>query len=130
MFRRISYRIVMGANSSNSGKIFTLQKKIVRIMAGAQPRTSCRSLFTKKFEILPVPCQYILSLIKFFANNQETFKTNSSIHNINTRNKHYFHRPNAKLSLKKKKKYILYWHKNSQQFTAQCDNPQDRQGKI
>jgi len=31
--------------SSNSGKIFALQKKIVRFMAGAQPRTLCRSLF-------------------------------------------------------------------------------------
>ena len=39
----------LGGNSSNSGKIFTLQKKIIRIMAGAQPRTSCRSLFTQDF---------------------------------------------------------------------------------
>ena len=31
--------------SSNNGKIFTLQKKIVRIMAGALPRTSCSSMF-------------------------------------------------------------------------------------
>ena len=30
------------ANSSNSAKIVTLQKKIVRIMACAQPRTSCK----------------------------------------------------------------------------------------
>jgi len=43
----------------NSGKIFTLQNKIVRVMAGAQPRTSCRSLF-KQLEILPVSFQYIL----------------------------------------------------------------------
>jgi hypothetical protein len=28
-------------------------------------------------------------------NNQEIFQTNSSIHNINTRTKHNFHRPNA-----------------------------------
>ena len=31
-------------------------------------------------------------------NNQETFKWNSSIHNINTRNKHHLHAPDAKLS--------------------------------
>jgi len=41
----IKYVIIFGGNSSNSGKIFTLQKKIVRIMAGAQTRTSRRSLF-------------------------------------------------------------------------------------
>jgi hypothetical protein len=34
----IKYGIIFWANSSNSGKIFTLQKKIIRIMAGAQPR--------------------------------------------------------------------------------------------
>ena len=32
----IKYGIFFGGNSSNSGKISTLQKKIVRIMAGAQ----------------------------------------------------------------------------------------------
>jgi len=31
----IKYGIILGGNSSNSGKIFTLQKKIIRIMAGA-----------------------------------------------------------------------------------------------
>jgi hypothetical protein len=41
----IKYRIIGGGNSCNSRKIFTLQKKITRIMAGAQPRTSRRSVF-------------------------------------------------------------------------------------
>jgi len=51
-------------NYSKSGKIFTLQKKIIRIMAGAQAKTSCRSLF-KLYENPPVPCQYILSFMNF-----------------------------------------------------------------
>jgi hypothetical protein len=38
-------------------------------MAGAQPRTSCRSLF-KQLEIPAVPCQYILSLMNFVIYNQ------------------------------------------------------------
>jgi hypothetical protein len=41
----IKYGIILGVNSSNSGNIFTLHVKIVRIMAGAQPSTVCRSLF-------------------------------------------------------------------------------------
>jgi hypothetical protein len=65
----IRYGIILGGNSSNSRKIFTLQKKIFRIMVGAHPRTPCRNLF-KKLEILPVPCQYIFSLMNFFVNNQ------------------------------------------------------------
>jgi hypothetical protein len=55
----IKYAIIFWGNSSNSGKIFTLQKKIVRIMAYAQPKISGRSLL-QQLEILPVPCQYIL----------------------------------------------------------------------
>ena len=93
----IKYEIIFGGSSSNSGKIFTLHKKTIRIMAGAQPRTSCRSL-CRQLEILPVSCQYILSLTSFIIDNQEIFQTNSSIHNINTRNKLHLHRPNANLS--------------------------------
>jgi len=52
----------------------------------------------KKIEILTVPSQYISSLMSFFIENQEKFQTNSSVHNINTRNKHHFHRPVVNLS--------------------------------
>jgi len=58
--------------SSNSDKIFTLQKQIVRIMSGAQPKTSRIQLF-KQLEILPVPCHYRLSLMCFIINNQGIF---------------------------------------------------------
>ena len=51
-------------------------------MAGAQPRNSCRSLF-KQVEILPVPFQYILSLMSIIK-NQQFFQTDSSVHKINT----------------------------------------------
>jgi hypothetical protein len=93
----IKYRIIFWRNSSNSGKIFTLQNKIIRIMVGAHPRTPCRCLF-KKPETSPVPCQYIFSLMNFFVNNHENFQTNSSVDSINTRNKHHHHRPVANLS--------------------------------
>jgi hypothetical protein len=53
----VEHGIILGGNSSNSKKVFTLQKKIIRIMVGTHPRISCRRLF-KKLEILPVPSQY------------------------------------------------------------------------
>jgi IS1 family transposase len=93
----IKYWIVFWGNSSNSRKIFTLQKKIIRIMVDARPRTPCRSLF-KKLEILPIPWQYIFSLMNFSVNNQENFQTNSSVHSINTRNKRHLHRPTANIA--------------------------------
>ena len=36
--------------------------------------------------------------MNFIVNNQENFQTNSSIHDMNTRNKHHLHTPNANLS--------------------------------
>jgi len=101
----VSYGIIVGGNSSNSKKIFTLKKRIIRIVVGAHHRivvgahhrTSCRRLF-KKLEILTVPNQNIYSLMSFFIGNQENFHTNSSVHNINTINKHHRHRPIANLS--------------------------------
>jgi hypothetical protein len=41
------YGIIFGCNLSNSKKIFTLQKKIVGLMADVNPRNSCRSLFKR-----------------------------------------------------------------------------------
>ena len=61
----LSYGIIFWGNSSNSRKIFTLQKRIIRIMVGAHPRTSCRTLF-KRLEILEVPSQYMYSLTSFW----------------------------------------------------------------
>jgi len=52
----------------------------------------------QQLEILPVPCQYIRSLMKFIDNNQRSLQINSSMHNINTRNKHHIHWSDANLS--------------------------------
>ena len=68
----IKYGITFWSKSFNIEKLFTLQKKVIRIMAGAQHKTSHRSLF-EQLEILPVPCQYILLLINFIINNWEIF---------------------------------------------------------
>jgi hypothetical protein len=90
------YGIILGGNSSNSKKIFTLQKQIFRLMAGVKPRNSCRSLF-KRLEILALPCECIFLLMNLNVNTQEYFQTNSIIHSVNTRNNNQLHRPIAKI---------------------------------
>jgi hypothetical protein len=81
-------------NSSSSENILILPRKSTRIMIGTQPRTSCRSLF-RQLVIPHVPWQYILWLTNFVFNDQDNFQTHSSIHNVNTKNKHHLHSPNA-----------------------------------
>jgi len=58
-------------------------------MADAQPRTSCRSLF-KQLDVILFHCKYVPSLMTYIIQNQENFKTNSSVQNLNIRNKHHF----------------------------------------
>jgi hypothetical protein len=68
-------------NSRNSRKIFTLQKKIIRIMDTVKPRNSCRSLF-KRSDILTLPRKYTCSLMNFIVNKQEHFQTTSVSHGV------------------------------------------------
>jgi hypothetical protein len=93
----MKYGIIFWGNSSSSKNVFTLQKKVIRIIAGVKPTNSCKNLF-KRLEILSLPCGYIFSLMNFVVDNQELFQTNSAAHSVNTSNKHQLHRPIAYLS--------------------------------
>jgi IS1 family transposase len=88
----------------NSKMIFTFQKRTVRIIAGVKSRNSCRNLFMR-LKILPLPCEYIFTLMNLVVNHQEHFQTNSAIHSVNTRNRGHLHRPSANLSCFKKSAY-------------------------
>jgi hypothetical protein len=53
-------------------------------MSGAGPRASCRGLF-RKIQILPAPCQSILSLMLIIIDNSNNFQTSLEIHGLHTR---------------------------------------------
>jgi hypothetical protein len=93
----MEYEMIFWGNSASVDKVFKLQKRMVRIMAGVGSRCSCRGLL-KRLDILPVPCQYIFSLTTFVADNVGSFQTNSFVHGLNTRNKTQLHRPFAILT--------------------------------
>ncbi len=65
----MTYGLLFWAHTSDSIKIFRLQKKIIRIMMGCR---SSDSLFFN-LEILPLPSQYILSLLLFMMKNRKQF---------------------------------------------------------
>jgi hypothetical protein len=100
----MSYGIIFWGNSTDSKKVFYIQKKINRIMAGTKRRASCRELF-KKFILLPPASEFLLSLLSFVVDNIETFQTNSDIHNISTRYRYNLHVPNTNLSIFQKGVY-------------------------
>lgn len=47
----------------------------------------------KRLQVLSLPSEYIFSLMNFIANYQEKFQTNAVVQSINSRKKHYLHRP-------------------------------------
>jgi len=66
-------------------------------MPGAEPRASSRGLF-KRLKILPVPCQYILSLMLFIIDNPNNFQTVSEVHGPHTRSRNQLFIPNTNLT--------------------------------
>jgi hypothetical protein len=52
--------------------IFTLKMRIVRIMSGTKPRNLHIMLFTR-LEIIPLPCEYIFSLMNFTVKQPRIF---------------------------------------------------------
>jgi hypothetical protein len=98
----MKYGIILWGNSTDSEKVFTLQKKILRILIGVKSHNSCRILI-KRLEISTLPWEYMFSVINFITNNQH-FENNAD---VNTRYKHYLHKPTTE-------KHVLCWDQNFQ----------------
>jgi len=75
--------------------------RIIRIITNTGRRDSCRQLF-KQLQILPLPSQYIYSLLVFVNKNRELFLSNSEIHELNTRYNQNLHLPSTNLTLVQK----------------------------
>jgi len=69
----MTYGLSFWGHSSDSIKIFRLQKKIIRIMIVCKSSDSCRKLFSN-LEILPLLSQYILSLLLPVIRNRNQFQ--------------------------------------------------------
>jgi hypothetical protein len=80
-----------------ANRIFLLQKRVTRIMMGADLRFSCKGMF-KKLVILLVPCEYVFSLLILIIKNFDKFFTITAVHGVNTGTKHQLHRPTVPLS--------------------------------
>jgi hypothetical protein len=87
-----------GQNSTDSTKIFKMQKRAIRIITGSKNRDSCRDLF-HNLKISQFHSQYILSLLLVVVDNNSIYNLNSDIHNIYMGKIFNFHQPSANLSI-------------------------------
>jgi hypothetical protein len=94
----IKYGIIFWGNLTNISRVFKLQKEVIRIISGVVPRDLCRGLFGK-LDILPLSCEYILSLMLFVIDNQNNFCSGLEVHGLNIRSKNQLYLPTANLSV-------------------------------
>jgi hypothetical protein len=94
----LSYGIIFWGNAPHNENIFKIQKRIIRVITGSGRLDSCRGLF-KKLQILPLQSQYIFLYFFLFLKNRNYFRSNSDIHDINTRFNHNLHLPSTILSI-------------------------------
>jgi hypothetical protein len=58
----MSYGIIFWGNSTQSSKMFKIEKRVIGIIMGKRSRDSCRNM-VKELKILPFIMQYMLSLL-------------------------------------------------------------------
>jgi hypothetical protein len=99
----ISYGIIFWGNCSFTKKVFSLQKRVVRILLNLRPKTSCRKQFIK-LNIMTLPSLYIYKLLIFIKINANLFPTHT--HNHSTRRKNNFDLQRESLALTQVKNQI------------------------
>jgi hypothetical protein len=102
----MNYGLLFWGSSTESIKIFKLQKKVIRIIMGYKSDHSCRDLFVA-LGILPFYSQYIFSLLLFLDKNKNQFHVNSEIYHYTTRQKSQLHQPSTNLTKYQKGVYYL-----------------------
>ena len=82
-------------------KILSIQKRVIRLIAGVNPRTPCRQLF-KELNILTIVSLYILEVISYLRRPHQFVQLNSNVHTYNTRRKRDIHIQSYKTDLCKR----------------------------
>ena len=81
-----SYAIEVWGHSADTYRIFRLQRKAVRLLAGLRFREDCREAF-KSLGILTLPSLFIYRNLLNVKSNNELYQTHDDLHDYNTRNK-------------------------------------------
>jgi hypothetical protein len=69
----MSYGTVIWGNSTDAKRVFLLQKRALRLVAGVKPRHSCKNLF-RSHHIMTHYSLYIFEVLMFVRNNLQMFK--------------------------------------------------------
>jgi exonuclease III len=90
-----------GTGGELNAKIFKIQKRVIRAIAGVSSRTPCRQLF-KEHNILTLTSLYILEAACFIRQHCQSLACNSDVHSYNTRQRRDIHVKACKTNVYKK----------------------------
>lgn len=91
-----TYAVVAWGHAPQAARIFGLQRKIVRVIAGLRFRDDCRHVFAD-LKILTFPCVYILHTLVYVHQNIHYYRLNGDFHQYNTRSKNLLSLPFCRL---------------------------------
>lgn len=86
----LEYAILVWGHSSSLQRLFKLQRRSARIIAGLGYRDPCRQAFTQ-INILTLPSLYIFKCLKYLLENPEKYPKLSSYHSYTTRTENLSH---------------------------------------
>lgn len=82
----MSYGLIVWGHSPHANRVFSLQRKAIRIISGLSYSANCRDSFAT-LKILTLPSLYIYMSLLYVHTNFSKFTTHNQIHSYNTRNK-------------------------------------------
>lgn len=85
---RLRYGIVLWGSASRREflRVFYLQKRALRIIAGVRRKAPCKTLF-QSFGIWTLPSLYIYEMLLYYNFNYDSIQVGSDVHNYNTRSR-------------------------------------------
>lgn len=98
-FAWLKYGVILWGNSTDAPTLFTLQKKIIRILMNIKETDSCKPHFID-LRILTLPCLYILEICKFVRNYPQFYSKRGDIQNkITLRHENRLNIPTSRLKM-------------------------------
>lgn len=80
----LAYGVELWGNSAGCNEVFLLQKRVIRVLAGAEYRAHCKPIF-KDLKILTFPSLYIVNIILYTWKFRHSFRTRGDTHQYTTR---------------------------------------------
>ena len=82
----LSYGILLWGHAPAAKRVFGLQRRVIRVLAGLPYMGDCRDAF-EELGILTVPAMFVLECLLYIRRNVDRYRTHEDIHEHNTRNK-------------------------------------------